>query len=164
MTNKLGRREYILVSFNFKFRNCVYCSPWFSLCILLFLTCSTDGNKAYPSPSLSPSLPLCSSLMFDFLHLFFQLIFFFAEYVGLSCSTSASPVVCHSLLPHPQSATPQRVASSVVSERYISVFFFGLIPECTIVAPFFRMIFLCNRVWCNAIKTCMLKYNIQYHQ
>ena len=123
MTNKLGRREYILVSFNFKFRNCVYCSPWFSLCILLFLTCSTNGNKAYPSPSLSPSLPLCSSLMFDFLHLFFQLIFFFAEYVGLSCSTSASPVVCHSLLPHPQSATPQRVASSVVSERYISVFF-----------------------------------------
>ena len=47
-------------------------------------TCSINGNKA----NLSLSLPFCSSLMFNFLCLFWTNLFF-VEYVSLSHSTSA---------------------------------------------------------------------------
>ena len=66
----------------------------------------------------------------------------------------ALPVVSHSSLYHPRSTTPQVVTSSVVSERYTSVFlllfFFNWshtrMHHCCPLFFLIRMIFLCNCV------------------
>ena len=114
-------------------------------------TCSINGNKA----NLSLSLPFCSSLMFNFLCLFWTNLFF-VEYVGLSHSTSArsSGLTLFTL-----SLFVTQAAASSVSERWACFFyFFGLIPNASVLLFFFGFIFiewyLC--VWCNTMKTYII--------
>ena len=153
---------FFFTFFNFKFRNCFYCSPDLVSVALSLWPAPPTVTKHTPF-SLSLSLP--PFLFFSDVQ-FFELIFSLLSMLASVTQHLHSPMVSHSSLSHPQSATPKAVASSIVSERYISVFLLLVsYQNAPLLSLFFiRMIFLCNCVWYNAIKTYMLKYNTLYHQ